>query len=218
VSLCAKKKDYEDEETRDGMAGAFRELDALGSLEDDDDSQPAKMMNDSVKGFHEVDLVLPASEMKPSTPEAEVRLYKDMYIESEKGETELYADVLSDMGGTISVSKKDAPSKEENDPLELIDALERTPEDLDMFMNNALAEALAEARAKTPEELKADAENALDDEEMMKEIQEVFEKANKELLASLEDIRTEQVRHLPFIPLLLQLNILLHDSILVSPI
>jgi predicted ArsR family transcriptional regulator len=75
-------------------------------------------------------------------------------------------------------------------------ALERTPDDLDMFMNNALAEALAEARAKTPDELKADAENALDDEEMMKEIEEVFEKANQELLASLEDIRTEQVHQL----------------------
>jgi hypothetical protein len=181
------------------MAEAFRELDSLGSLEDDDaDSQPKLSKDETAKGFHEVDLVLPKSETIPSTPEAEVRLYKDMYTESEKGETELYSDVLSDMGG--SPKKKQPPAKEkENDRLELIEAMERTPEDLDMFMNNALAEALAEARAKTPDELKADADNALDDEEMMKEIEEIFEKANKELLASLEDIRTEQVRHFHFI-------------------
>jgi hypothetical protein len=178
------------------MAEAFRELDALGSLEDDRaDSQPKLNTDKTAKGFQEVDLVLPKSETMPSAPEAEVRLYKDMYTESEKGETELYSDVLADMGG--SPNKKQPPAKvEQNDPLELIEALERTPEDLDIFMNNALAEALAEARAKTPDELKADAENALDDEEMMKEIEEVFDKANKELLASLEDIRTEQVRRL----------------------
>lgn len=213
TSLRAKKKDEEDEDIRDGMAEAFRELDALGSLEDDHaDSQPKLNTDKTAKGFQEVDLVLPKSETMPSTPEAEVRLYKDMYTESEKGETELYSDVLADMGG--SPNKKQPPAKgEQNDPLELIEALERTPEDLDMFMNNALAEA----RVKTPDELKAYAENALDDEEMMKEIEEVFDKANKELLASLEDIRTEQVRQL-HCSVKVAIECIFSKSVVVSPI
>jgi hypothetical protein len=172
------------------MAEAFRELEALGPL-GDDDFQPKSRIDDTRKGFQEVDVELPLK--SEATPEAQVRLYKDMYTESEKSETELYSDLLSDMGGTPPSPKPAEPFEEE--PVELIESLKRTPEDLDMFMNNALAEALAEARSKTPDELAFDAENALNDKEMMKEIEEVFEKANKELLASIEEIRTEQVRH-----------------------
>lgn len=190
TSLCAKK-DGEDDDTQDGMAEAFRELEALGPL-GDDDFQPKSTIDDTRKGFQEVDVELPLK--SDATPEAQVRLYKDMYTESEKGETELYSDLLSDMGGTPPAPKPVEPFEEE--PVELIESLKRTPEDLDMFMNNALAEALAEARSKTPGELALDAENALNDKEMMKEIEQVFEKANKELLASIEEIRTEQVRHL----------------------
>lgn len=190
ASLCAKKDDEEDD-TRDGMTEAFRELEALGPL-GDDDLQPKSRIDDTRKGFQDVNVKLPLK--SEATPEAQVRLYKDMYTESEKGETELYSDLLSDMGGTPPTPKPEEPFEEEQ--VELIETLKRTPEDLDMFMNSALAEALAEARSKTPDELALDAENALNDKEMMKEIEAVFEKANKELLDSIEDIRTEQVRNL----------------------
>ena len=59
-------------------------------------------------------------------------------------------------------------------------------------MNQALQEALKEAKSKTPEELASI--DPLDDEDMMDEIRNVFDRANDELLASLEDIRKEQVR------------------------
>jgi hypothetical protein len=171
------------------MAKAFKELDALKSL--DDDVDVPKKKSSSLKPIRNVTLE-PAPK---ATPEAEVELYKDMYSESEKEDIELYADMLTDMGGTPPKpkSRKQQTIKvEEEETVELLDSLERSPEDMEIFMNQALQEALKEAKSKTPDELASI--DPLDDEEMMEEIKQVFEKANDELLASLEDIRKEQVR------------------------
>lgn len=187
--LSGKKDDDDDDEeaNQTGMSEAFRELDALKSLD-----EPKKKPLGKRKGFENVD-VEPLKNEPKATPEAEVELYKDMMSESEKEDIELYADMMTDMGGTPPKPKPQKRIKvQEEETVELLDSLQRSPEDLDVFMNQALQEALEEAKSKTPDELASI--DPLDDEEMMEEIKEVFEKANDELLASLEDIRKEQVR------------------------
>ena len=114
-----------------------------------------------------------------------------MLNESEKEEVELYADMMTDMGGTTPKRNKQKNIQVQDEQVELLDSLERSPEDLNVFMNQALQEALQEAKSKTPEELASI--DPLDDEDMMEEIRNVFERGNNELLASLEDIRNEQV-------------------------
>lgn len=190
--LSAKKdSDDDDEENQAGMAKAFRELDALKSL--DDDTKPKKNKSPQKPIDSNIN-VEPLKKERKASPEEEVRLYKDMMSESENEDVELYADMMTDMGGTPPKPKAKSQTikVEEEETVELLDSLERSPEDLDVFMNQALQEALDEAKSKTPDELAAI--DPLDDEEMMEEIKQVFEKANDELLASLEDIRKEQVR------------------------
>ncbi len=182
--------DDEEEANQAGMASAFRELEALDSLDDDDKSVPKKG-GSSVKGIDDLEDVKQLKNMK-ATPEAEVKLYKDMMNESEKEDVELYVDIMTDMGGTTPKPKKKQTLKIQDEQVELLDSLERSPEDLNVFMNQALQEALKEAKSKTPEELASI--DPLDDEDMMDEIRNVFDRANDELLASLEDIRKEQVR------------------------
>jgi hypothetical protein len=180
--------DDEEEANQAGMASAFRELEALDSLDDDDKSVPKKGAS-SIKGIDDLEDVKQLKNMK-ATPEAEVKLYKDMMNESEKEDVELYVDIMTDMGGTTPKPKKKQTLKIQDEQVELLDSLERSPEDLNVFMNQALQEALKEAKSKTPEELASI--DPLDDEDMMDEIRNVFDRANDELLASLEDIRKEQ--------------------------
>ena len=193
VTPLSGKRDGDDEEEQQaGMAEAFRELDSLKSLDDDDNYTPKKKPSSTPLKSIEKNVTLETA--PKATPEAEVELYKDMYHESEKEDVELYADMLTDMGGTPPKpkSKQRKIKVEEEERVELLDSLERTPQDMEVFMNKALQEALKEAKSKTPDELASI--DPLDDEEMMEEIKQVFEKANDELLASLEDIRKEQVR------------------------
>jgi len=181
--------DDDDDDSQTGMKEAFRELDALKSL---DDGLKKKSPGTSRKPIENVN-VEPSLKKEPkASMEEEVKLYKDMMNESEKEDVELYADMMTDMGGTPPKPKRQTIKVEEEERVELLDSLERSPEDLDVFMNQALQEALKEAKSKSPEELASI--DPLDDEKMMDDIRQVFEKANAELLASLEVIRKEQVR------------------------
>jgi hypothetical protein len=192
VGLTAKipNDDDKDEANQTGMASAFRDLEALDSLDDDYKSVPKKGAS-SIKGIDDLEDVKQLKNVK-APPEAEVKLYKDMMNESEKEDVELYVDMMTDMGGTTPKPKKKQTLQIQDEQVELLDSLERSPEDLNVFMNQALQEALKEAKSKTPEELASI--DPLDDEDMMDEIRNVFDRANDELLASLEDIRKEQVR------------------------
>jgi len=64
--------------------------------------------------------------------------------------------------------------------------------DTDEMMRRALQEALAEARKNAPEDPASDPNSILNDEEMMREINAVFDRANEQLLASIAQIREEQ--------------------------
>ena len=64
----------------------------------------------------------------------------------------------------------------------------------DDMMKRALQEALIEVRKTAPLDLASDPRSILNDKEMMKELNAIFDRANEQLLASISDIRKEQVR------------------------
>ena len=68
--------------------------------------------------------------------------------------------------------------------------------DTQKFMDKAIEEALKEAKERNSdvETTIGDKESFLDNKEIMKEIENIFDKANEELLNSLDEIRAEQVR------------------------
>lgn len=182
-----------DEEQQKGMDEAFRQLNDLDSIDGVGDTKleiEYAKKKDVMATVDEIDaenLVIPET-----PPEEEIKVYTEMYEDlGEDGEGEdLYENVLSELGGTEQTSV--APIIET-----IVEEPASTPssaEGMDAFMNSALEQAVKEAQSKTPEELAAYSENIMDDEDIMDEIREVFEKANDKLLSGLDDIRKEQVR------------------------
>uniref|UniRef100_A0A7S1ZUT5 Uncharacterized protein n=2 Tax=Trieres chinensis TaxID=1514140 RepID=A0A7S1ZUT5_TRICV len=126
-------------------------------------------------------------------------------MESEGGEDGLYSTILGEMGGeggapavmndadgigstaaaddeTILKFKGGAGPGEGGEP------------DVEEFMTRALQEAVSEARSQTPQEVAeaAQTDSILDDEEMMREINELFDSANQKLVDSIKEIQREQ--------------------------
>jgi hypothetical protein len=190
IILGAKSKDGDDEDddaSVPGMADAFRQLGDLDSLGDgeiaDDSSSPD--VTESTKKFSSLDDPLPVTE--PAPPEKEVQMYKAMIKDlEEKNEDDLYSNVLADMGGSSVPKEEPAASPLSVDVINADTTLGETEE----FMNKALAEALEEVKVNNPSISKS----ILDDKEIMKEIEVIFDRGNEKLMASLEEIRTEQVR------------------------
>jgi hypothetical protein len=182
IILRAKSEDDEDADddaSDPGMADAFRQL---GDL--DSSSLPDVTESTKTPTFSSPDDPLPVVEAAP--PEQEVQMYKAMVKELEQqNEDDLYSNVLADMGGS-SVPKEPAASPLSVDVINADTTLGETDE----FMNKALEEALKEVKVNNPSISKS----ILDDKEIMKEIEVIFERGNEKLMASLEEIRTEQVR------------------------
>ena len=197
-----KQKDDDNEQEEDetekserGLHDAFRQLDALDSLLDNDEKPPPpppKPINRTA---------VPPLDKSDASPEQEMQLYKDMVEELESTlEEDLYSDVLADMGGTGKKKDKKITTTEptaEDETTELTSLLEsksigsdktKSTED---FMNQALEEAIRDVKVNNP---KSAVDNILNDKEIMEEIEAIFERGNKELLASLEKLREEQVR------------------------
>lgn len=63
----------------------------------------------------------------------------------------------------------------------------------EQMMKQALQEALIEVRKNAPLDPASDPKSILNDKEMMKELNAIFERANAQLLASISEIREEQV-------------------------
>jgi len=66
----------------------------------------------------------------------------------------------------------------------------------DEMMKRALQEALIEVRKNSPLDPSTDPKSILNDKEMMKELNAIFDRANDQLLASISDIRKEQVGYM----------------------
>ena len=168
-----------------GMEEAFRQLGDLSSLGDDSFAVPERKLKQDeafAKAMQELDLkgIQDSAEGKTVpevTPEAEAALYSDMAAEiSNVSEMDLIDDVKSDLG-----------SKETT----LFPSFDPETRESEKFMEKALDEALQEAKAKGAAD---DKESILDNKEIMKEIEAIFDRANEQILEGLEEIRAEQVR------------------------
>ena len=113
-------------------------------------------------------------DVEPPTPEAEAALFSDMASElAGASEIDLIDNVKAQLGGKKTEIRKFDPNSRETEK----------------FLEKALDEAIEEASSKTS----IDKESLLDNKEIMKEIEAIFERANDQLLEGLEDIRKEQV-------------------------
>jgi len=181
-----------DDNEQKGMEDAFRQLDNLDSIDGSKNGGESpevvevdyeKRQEAFKKALDDIDEKL--LESPEATPEAEAKVYTDMVndLEADGGKS-IYDGVLGDLGGTTTSSK--------TKKIDFDDSTPSSADDMDGFLNAALEEAVREAKDATPDEVKKFSDKILDDEEMMEEIREVFEKANEKLLSGIEDIRKEQ--------------------------
>lgn len=136
----------------------------------------------------------------------EMKLYTEMYNELNKGEIQVYEDILGDLeseriseGTYEETIRPIARSSVENvDDISTISISSKNEEVID----RAIEEALSEARQITNESEEGNYEiipsdinpkSIREDKELMVQIDALFEKASKELMASAEAIRREQV-------------------------
>jgi hypothetical protein len=206
--MRAKSDDGDDDDDDDaivpGMADAFRQLGDLDSLGDGEEAKPASQPIKKPT-LSSPDESLPSVE--PAPPEKEEQMYKAMVQDLEdQSEDDLYSNVLADMGGSAG------PKEPQASPTTRVDVIESdtTLGETDEFMNQALNEAMKEVKLNNP----SIAESILDDKEIMKEIEVIFERGNEKLMASLEEIRQEQVRRQTTTLLTHFCSLITHDLIL----
>lgn len=179
-----------DGQQQPGMAEAFRQLDALQSLGGSDDEEEVKPSPSASASNLEATSSVP--EVPSATTEQEAQLYTKMMQEMEQTDEEgLYSDLIADLGGSDG-ELSDKKSKNPDDANTTTTMLNVTSPSLqgetEKFMNQALQEALKDVKVKNP----SAADSILDDKEIMKEIEAVFERGSAKLIASLEEIRKEQ--------------------------
>lgn len=184
-----------------GMDNAFRELEALQSLEDGILERPTEKPREKdeifTKAMDDLDLKDILSTVKeedadPPPLESEIELYKDMASELDAASSEeklIVADVKSDLLLADDDGDDEIDIDNNNN-----DGGEPTL-DTDEFMNKAIEEAFKEAKEQNSnvESTISDKESFLDNKEIMSEIEKIFDKANEELLEGLEEMRSEQV-------------------------
>lgn len=159
-----------------GMEDAFRQLEELTALGDTSSSienQQKKKEEAFTRAMKELNLqdMIDEKDLTPPSPESEAELYKDMATELDTAASE--EDIVADLKSDILTATK--PKTDE-------------------LMGRAIDEALQEAQKQAGGEVVMDKESLLDNEEIMSEIEKIFDKANAQLLEGLEEIRTEQVR------------------------
>jgi hypothetical protein len=178
--LLAEQQDEEPPSTGGGMEEAFRQLEELKAIEGDTPPLPERKKKQDAafaKAMQELNLKDIVDPPEQASIESEAQLYKDMASElSETTEMDLVAKVKSDLGGTPTVMPKFDP----------------TTRDTEKFLEQALDQALADAEKEAKTEINKD--SLLDNKEIMKEIEKIFDKANAELLQGIEEMREEQVR------------------------
>jgi len=184
--LFAQEKDDNDK----SMENAFRKLDALDSLDDEVSvDMPPPIESKDVE----------TTKASPITTEQEVQLYTSMVQELEsRDEDALYADVLEDMGGTkpetdnelyASVLEDMGANSPSLSELDLDEPAQEANIDKDRLLDDAISQALEQVTVNGPSTV----DSILEDEDMMKEIEDMFEKGNEKLLASLQELRKEQM-------------------------
>jgi hypothetical protein len=137
----------------------------------------------------------------------EMQLYTEMYNELNKGEMQVYEDILGDLKG-VKLSediREDSVRPITSSTLEVVDDVSsiNISSKNEVVIDRAIKEALSEARKITDASEEGDSEiissdlspsSIREDKELMIQIDALFDKASKELMASAEAIRREQVR------------------------
>jgi uncharacterized membrane-anchored protein len=156
-----------------GMEMAFAQLNELESIDATFEIDTADME----KAIMGIDLTTDTL-----SPEEELKLYQELYQDLDQDSNALVETVKNEIGEKfMQRSDKETPTLGDRNQ--------------DDFMNQALEQAMREIQAEAPGA--ADLAHAIrHDKDLMKEIEAIFDNGNNELLASLEDIRKEQVRGL----------------------
>lgn len=190
-----------------GMSEAFRQLESLDSLFDPEEYIPApdKIDVEAVLD-REASTLLQGAKAVEVAPEQDFAVYRNMMEELEQNEDaeayaelldelgnsslqtdDTYSQVLTELGGTrpAAVGTKTASNKVDATPSILSSDASK-----EQFMEEALQEALKEVKVNNPRLT----DSILDNKEIMREIESIFDQGNEKLIASLEEIRIEQVR------------------------
>lgn len=188
------------------MEKAFNSLNDLSSLDLSDLNTvgadlPPKITETTISAEAMGDLLQQAG-IENVGAEQEVAKMNDMYQELKSdGEEGVYKDILGEMFDSDDLSSRvvedadgigatqNLPSADE----EVLTAVELST-DTDEFMKKALEEAMAEVKKQTPIDPRSDPNSILNDEKLMLELNDVFDKANEQLMESIAEIREEQVR------------------------
>lgn len=185
--LSASKKS--DDEATKGMEAAFGELEKMIKEGNNPfaEPEPAVSKEDFLAAAKKNLDLTELGNIENVSPEAEAKLYKEVASELE-GVDEL------DLAASLEADMEKAQQPEQPDlgtilDLSKVDSSATSAED---FMQKAFDEALSEVRDKT--NVKIDKDAILDNKSLMKQIEDIFDKANDELMEGLEEMRTEQVR------------------------
>ncbi len=193
----------ENEDDRTGMEDAFSSLNELSSLGSNDDT--TKVSQTNIKA--DIDLLTNLDTSSEKSSEDEIKLYRDLMQELEtEGEDGIYDNILDELSISENNSKSTRVFKDVdgigslvNDEEEILTAVDIS-QNTDELMNKALEEAMKEVSVTTSEnidnidkEIVSLPESILNDEEMMKEINAIFDRANEKLLDGISEIRQEQV-------------------------
>mmetsp|Transcript_25998 Transcript_25998/g.38114 ORF Transcript_25998/g.38114 Transcript_25998/m.38114 type:complete len:417 (-) Transcript_25998:408-1658(-) len=214
LSLLGRKDDDDDDDDdeEEGMIEAFRGLDSLSSLDLSDDKDDTSLPpNDPIAAkLAELEEKIKNNDFGTSSTEAtpeEAKLYGEMMRElEEEGQAGMYGNLMGElMDGKepklVQDLDKFAAEDDDNLPSSSGVGFGKTPSatttsseidpDMDEFMERALREALEEVTSKTDIDPKV-AGSIRDDEETMKELNRIFDRANEQLMESVQEIREEQ--------------------------
>uniref|UniRef100_A0A7S2NXT3 Uncharacterized protein n=1 Tax=Leptocylindrus danicus TaxID=163516 RepID=A0A7S2NXT3_9STRA len=212
-------KDYEGDEVDDddeALMAAFASLDALGSLDGDEDAFPEgsesfsqsgafdAMLNDLENDGDIATEIKAGNAEKAKSAEDEVKMYTDMLGElSDKGEEGIYDNLRLDLAKSNMdleslVDLADAATDDDDDDDDNDEAIRRPnppetkveiEESQDEMIDRVMKEALEEAQGVSPE---IQIDSLEGDEEMMKEINALFDRAAVEMKAAAAQIKKDQ--------------------------
>ena len=216
VSSSSNPNDADESDDRKGMDKAFDALNELSSLDLSDPDLPPKITETTISAEAMEGLLQNAGLDSVANVEGEVAQMTNMMQELELGEEGIYNDVMGSMfdrgetkgGGSDASATTSRPSMSSNvvedadgigatqnlpsEDDEVLSAVELST-DSDEFMKKALEEAMAEVKKTAPVDPRSDPNSILNDEKLMAELNDVFDKANEQLKESIAEIREEQV-------------------------
>jgi len=203
-SLFGKKIDdnEEDVDDRPGMEDAFRALDSLSSFDLGNVGVDSEEVSGEVTPLRTDvldDILKKVGGDKAPDAEDELKIYSEIYNEVENDKNDVYGGVLEELTGeSIGNSEKRVIDDADGigaalrlDEVEELTAVELSV-NTDELMERAVKEALQEVGNKTSSDFAVNSSAIMDDEELKTEINAIFDRANEELLTSIDEIKQEQ--------------------------